>query len=98
MSKITSIEKGYKINVPEKCPDNLDDAMQMLGKVKYAAWGFPMVFLYKNQGSLTEGWHVSFRNAARIKKQPETKSKTPLGACKKMHKFLLKLQKEGKRI
>lgn len=91
-------DKGYAINVPDKCPDDLDKAMRMLGKVKYVAWGFPMVFLYKQQEKLTEGWSVAFRNAAKMEKQPETKSKTPLGACKKMHKFLLKLKKEGKRI
>lgn len=91
-------EKGYKINVPEKCPNTLNEALKMLGNVKYVAWGFPMVFIYKDQSKLTEGWSVSFRNAARIEKQPDTKSKTPLGACKKMHKFLLKLKKNGVRI
>lgn len=90
-------EKGYAISVPDKCPEDLDKAMRMLGKVKYVAWGFPIVFLYKQQEKLTEGWHVSFRNTAKFT-NPDTKSKTPLGACKKMHKFLLKLKKEGKRI
>jgi hypothetical protein len=92
-----AINEGYEINVPKKFPDNLEEAIEMLGNVKYAAWGHSVFFLHKDQSAFNKGWNATYRNTARFK-NPETKSKTPLGACKKMHKFLLKLKKEGKKI
>jgi len=90
-------EEGYEVNVPEECPDNLEEALEMLGKVKYCAYGFSVMFLHKDQGALTVGWHTTFRNTVKFK-NPDTKSKTPLEACNKMHAFLLQLKKEGKKI
>ena len=94
---IKAIEEGYEVNVPEECPDNLEEAVEMLGNVKYAAWGFCIFFLHKDQGKLTEGWSATFRNTARFT-NPSIKTKTPLEACKEMHAFLLKLKKQGKTI
>lgn len=88
---------GYEVNLPTECPDNLSEAIEMLGNVKYVAWGFPVFFLHKDQGLLTTGWHATYRNTAKFK-NPETESKSPLDACKKMHEFLLKLKKEGVKI
>ena len=89
--------KGYIVNVPDVCPDDLDEAMKMLGKVKYTAYGHQVFFVYQGY-AFDNGWRAMYRNAAKIEKQPETKSKTPLGACRKMHKFLCKLKKDGIRI
>jgi hypothetical protein len=94
---VKGIEEGYEVNVPDKCPDNLEDAMEMLGNVKYAAWGHSVFFMHKDQSSFTGGWAATYRNAARFS-NPETKSETRMEACQKMHAFLLQLKKEGKKI
>ncbi len=92
-----SREEGYDVNVPNECPDNLEDAMEMLGNVKYVCYGHSVFFMHKDQSDFTGGWAATYRNPA-ILKNPETKSKTRMEACQKMHAFLLSLKQGGSKI
>ncbi len=84
--------EGFKKGIPKEYPMDLTVCMEILARLKYKCYGFPLVFHCFNP---LGGWDVTFRNPAHFS-NPEIKAKTPIEACHKMFDFLINLDVNSK--
>lgn len=73
------------MKLPDTYPTDLEGCMIIFEKIKYASYGFPIVFLDYNY--TFKCWSVCFRNPANFN-NPEIKEKSPIEACYRMFDFL----------
>jgi hypothetical protein len=80
--------------IPTTNPKTLEQCLEVLSKIKYKSYGFPMFFLDFHQLKVKdygEYWSCCYRNPVNFD-NPRIEEKTPLDACHKMLDFLREIE------